>query len=268
MLTPEEIKKHARIPYPVAVKKKGLSKEFERFVEIIKKQEVTLTFLEAFTKIPAYAKFLKDVLNKKINLSDATYFSIYEEGAAIQVRPTKRKDPGSFTLPCTIKNIKVGRSLADLGASINVMPHSLFEKLDIGELRPTEMILQLANRSMVKPRGVIEDVPIRVGPFEFPAYFIVLDTHEGDCNILLGRPFLATAEAVIDVCKGCLTLKVGQDEVTFRLKEGMKYSKAQDDDNISDNYQDASKMFELSHMLVGDVCTITGVYGDWMNNME
>ena len=140
------------------------------------------------------------------------------------------------------------------------MPHSLFEKLDIGELRPTEMILQLANRSMVKPRGVIEDVPIRVGPFEFPADFVVLDTHEHDCNILLGCPFLATAEAVIDVCKGCLTLKVVQDEVTFRLKEGMKYSKAQDDDDISDNYQDASEMFELSHMLVGDVCTVIGVY--------
>ena len=71
------------------------------------------------------------------------------------------------------------------------MPHSLFEKLDICELRPTEMILQLANRSMVKPRGVIEDVPICVGPFEFPVDFIMLDTHESDCNILLGRPFLA-----------------------------------------------------------------------------
>ena len=83
VLTIEEIKNHARIPYPLAVKKKGLSNEFERFVEIIKKQEVTLTFLEAFTKIPAYAKFLKDVLNKKINLSDPTEVSIYEEDATI-----------------------------------------------------------------------------------------------------------------------------------------------------------------------------------------
>ena len=77
---------------------------------------------------------------------------------------------------------------------------------------------------------------------------------------MLQRPFLAIIEAVICVCKGCLTLKLGHDEVPFQLKDGMKYYKAQDDENISNNYQYAHKMFELSHMLVGDVCTVIGVY--------
>ena len=114
--------------------------------------------------------------------------------------PQKLKDPGSFTIPCTIGNSIFERALCDLGASINLMPLSIFKRLGLGEARPTTVILQLVDRSLKHPRGVIEDVLVKVDKFIFPANFIVLDMEEDkEIPIILGRPFLATGRAMIDV---------------------------------------------------------------------
>ncbi|XP_009618482.2 uncharacterized protein [Nicotiana tomentosiformis] len=117
--------------------------------------------------------------------------------------PPKLKDPGSFTIPLSLGKQEVGRSLGDLGASINLMPSSLFKQLGLGVLRPTTITVQLADRSLVMPEGIIEDVLVRVGKFILPADFIVLD-YEADeeVPIILGRPFLATGGAIIDVREG------------------------------------------------------------------
>nr|XP_016472959.1 PREDICTED: uncharacterized protein LOC107794913 [Nicotiana tabacum] len=114
--------------------------------------------------------------------------------------PPKLKDPGSFTIPLSLGKQEVGRSLGDLGASINLMPSFLFKQLGLGVLRPTTITVQLADRSLVMPEGIIEDVLVRVGKFILPADFIVLD-YEADeeVPIILGRPFLATGGAIIDV---------------------------------------------------------------------
>ena len=112
----------------------------------------------------------------------------------------KLKDPGSFTIPCSIGNASFKKALCDLGASINLMPLSIFKKLNLGEARPTIMTLQLANRSLKHLRGIIENVLVKVDKFIFLAYFIVLDMEEDkEFPIIIGRPFLATGRAVIDV---------------------------------------------------------------------
>ncbi|KAL5570394.1 hypothetical protein UlMin_026969 [Ulmus minor] len=107
--------------------------------------------------------------------------------------PPKLKDPGSFTIPCSIGNTYCGRALCDLGASINLMPMSVFKQLGIGDARPTTVTLQLVDRSFAHPEGKIVDVLIRVDKFVFPADFIILDFEaDREVPIILGRPFLAT----------------------------------------------------------------------------
>ena len=134
-----------------------------------------------------------------------------EECSAILQKklPQKVKDPGSFTIPCTIGKSSFDKALCDLGASINLMPLSVFKKLGLGEVKPTTISLQLADRSLTYPRGVIEDVLVKVDKLIFPADFIVLDMEEDkDIPIILGRPFLATGNAIINVPKGELSLQV------------------------------------------------------------
>ncbi|MDD0148446.1 retropepsin-like aspartic protease, partial [Shigella flexneri] len=119
------------------------------------------------------------------------------------------KDAGSFTIPCTIGLKTFDRALCDLGASINLMPLSIFQQLGLGEAQPTTITLQLADRSIKHPRGIIEDVLIRVDKFYFPADFVILDMAEDqNIPIILGRRFLRTGGALIDLQKGELKLRV------------------------------------------------------------
>ena len=139
-----------------------------------------------------------------------------EESSAILQKklPPKLKDPGSFTIPCTIGKSYFDRALCDLGASINLMPFSVFRKLGLGEVKLTTISLQLADRSIKYPRGVIEDVLVKIDKFIFPADFIVLDMDEDEkIPLILGRPFLAMGRTLIDVQQGKLVLRVEEDEV-------------------------------------------------------
>ncbi|XP_038895933.1 uncharacterized protein LOC120084103 [Benincasa hispida] len=122
------------------------------------------------------------------------------------------KDPGNFTLPCSIGGKKVGNALCDLGASISLMSLSIFKKLDTDNTKPTTITLQLADRSITHPEGKIEDVLMQVDMFIFPADFIIL-----------GRPFLATGRMLIDVQKGELTIKVDDQEVKFNIFNALNY---------------------------------------------
>ena len=124
-----------------------------------------------------------------------------ECNAIIQKKlPHKLKDPVSFSIPCTIGNAVFERALCDLGASINLMPLSIFRRLGLGEAKPTTVTLQLADRSLKHPRGIIEDVLVKVDKFIFVVDFIVLEMEEDkEIPIILGRPFLATGRDLIDV---------------------------------------------------------------------
>ena len=120
------------------------------------------------------------------------------------------QDPGSFTIPYTIRNHEFGKALCDSSASINLMPLSVVKILSLGELTPPTLSLQMADRSMTQPEGIIEYVLVKVGKFIFPMDFMVIDMEEDKkVPLLLGRPFLATGASLIDVKKEKLTLRVG-----------------------------------------------------------
>ncbi|XP_057445059.1 uncharacterized protein LOC130737330 [Lotus japonicus] len=141
-------------PFPTNIAKRRLEKQFSKFVSMFKKLRVELPFSEVLEKMSQYAKFMKEILSKKRRLSEENEIvELTEECSAILQRklPPKRKDPGSFTLPVNFGASKQVRALCDLGSSVNLMPLSMFERLNVGELKPTMMMLQLADRSIVAP---------------------------------------------------------------------------------------------------------------------
>ena len=221
----------APIPYPKLLKKHKLDKQFTKFMEVFKKLHINIPFADALEQMPSYVKFMKDILSQKRRLADCETVNLTEACSAILQRklPQKLKDPISFTIPCTIGNAIFERALCDLGASINLMPLSIFKRLGLGEARPTTVTLQLADRSLKHPRGVIEDVLVKVDKFIFPANFIVLDMEEDkEIPIILGRPFLATGSAMIDVQRGELKLRVQEDEVKFNVFEAVRHQAESD----------------------------------------
>ncbi|KAG8490843.1 hypothetical protein CXB51_014050 [Gossypium anomalum] len=175
--------------------------------------------------VPYPAKLKKDRM-------DAQFVEHNEECSAILQNklPTKLKDPRSFTIPCLIGSLNVEKALADLGASINLMPYKMFKQLGLGEPKPTRMSIQLADRSVRYPKGIIEDVLMKVDKFIFPVNFVVLDIDEDvEVPLILGRPFLAIARAVIDMGDGKLVLRVGDEEIIFKIYYAMRFSREQDD---------------------------------------
>ncbi|XP_052177525.1 uncharacterized protein LOC127791583 [Diospyros lotus] len=159
-------------------------------------------------------------------MEDYKTITLIEEcNAVIQNKlPLKLKDPGSFSIPCTIGEINFDKVLCDLGASINLIPFSVFRKLGLKEPTPTTISLQLADRSIRYPRGVVEDVLIKVDKFIFPIDFIVLDMEEDyDMPLILERPFLTTGRTLIDVQQGTLSLRIYDEIVTFNVFKSTKY---------------------------------------------
>ncbi|GKC04318.1 retrovirus-related pol polyprotein from transposon TNT 1-94 [Tanacetum coccineum] len=131
--------------------------------------------------------------------------------------PRKEKDLGSFTLPCYINNVRFDNAFADLGASISVMPLSIYLNLGLGELAHIKLIVELADKTVKYPKGIAENVLVGIGKFVFPIDFIILDMHKDvKVPLILGRPFLSTAHAKIDVFKRKITLRVGDEKIIFK----------------------------------------------------
>ena len=134
------------------------------------------------------------------------------------------KDPGSFTIPCSIRKYEFKKALCDSGTSINLMPLSVVQRLNLGELTPTTITLQMADRSMAQPKGILEDVLVKVGKFIFPVDFVIMQMEEDtQVPLFLGRHFLATGAALIEVQKGELTLKVGNEAVHFNINRSLEH---------------------------------------------
>ncbi|GKC16008.1 retrovirus-related pol polyprotein from transposon TNT 1-94 [Tanacetum coccineum] len=131
--------------------------------------------------------------------------------------PQKEKDPGSFTLPCFIHNVCFDKALVDLRASVSVMPFSTYTNLGLGDLSHTRLTVELADRTIKHPRGIAENVLVRIGKFILPIDFIILDIPEDDdVPLILGRPFLSTAHAKTNVFKRKITLRVGEEKNVFK----------------------------------------------------
>jgi len=214
-----------KIPFPQRFAKSKLDEQFKKFIEMMNKLYIDVPFTEVLTQMPTYAKFLKEILSKKRKIEEDETFNLTKECSVIiqNKLPPKLKDPGSFSVPCAIGSEIVKKVMCDLGASASLMPLSLFERMGIGELKSTRMTLQLADRSVKYPAGIVEDVPVKVGEIYIPANFVVMEIEEdSQAPILLGRPFLDTAGAIIDVKNGRLALNFGKDTVEFELANLMK----------------------------------------------
>ncbi|XP_027351168.1 uncharacterized protein LOC113862277 [Abrus precatorius] len=231
------------LPYPARLKKDKDDEQFGKFLSLFRQLHINLPFVDALAQMPKYAKFLKNLLSNKKKLEELATVTLIEECSAILQNkiPEKLKNLGSFTLPCLIGRLIVDRALADLGASINLMSYSVFKKLGLGEPRPTRMSIQLADRSVKYPRSIIEDVLVKIDKFIFPVDFVILDMDEDtEVPLILGRPFLATAKAIIDVSDRKLILRVRDEKVTFKISEVMKKSLKHDDScfflNVIDDF--------------------------------
>ena len=139
--------------------------------------------------------------------------------------PPKCKDPGVFFVPCKIGNLYFDKAMLDLGASINVMPRSIYDKLNLGELKKTGIVIQLADRSCTYPDGVLEDVLVQVNELVFPADFYVMNMGDAchDIPILLGRPFLKTTRTKIDVHEGALTMEFDGEVIKFNIFDAIRF---------------------------------------------
>ncbi|XP_021859226.1 uncharacterized protein [Spinacia oleracea] len=207
-------------PYPQRFAGKKLDDQFHKFWETISKLYVSLSFTEALKQMPHYSRFMRDILSVKRGCEPKETVQLTESCSDLIQHPfpPKLNDPGSFSIPCSIQKLKFENALCDLGASVSILPYTIYERLNLGDLSPTSMSLQLSDRSFMFPLGRIEDVPLVVGKLTFLVDFVVLDIDEdAHTPIILGRPFLATVGALIDVQGGLITLKAGGAKASFKL---------------------------------------------------
>ncbi|GAU52029.1 hypothetical protein TSUD_418570 [Trifolium subterraneum] len=181
---------YAKLPYPRKKKsKEDDPTQFKKFMKMLHSLQMNIPFAEALEQMPVYAKFMKELLTKKRKpLDDETVNMTEECSAIIQKKlPQKKKDPGSFTIPCSIENLHVRRALCDLGASINLMPLSMMKRIPGAVAKPTKMQLSLTDRSITHPYGILQNVLVRCAEFMFPADFVILDMEEdAEVPLLLG----------------------------------------------------------------------------------
>ncbi|KAL7616358.1 uncharacterized protein LOC111894208 [Lactuca sativa] len=220
------------MPYPTRAKKEKQEEEYQKFLDHIKPLQINIPFIEAVAQMPKYAKFLKELLTNRRKMEEVKYVVLNENcsTAMLNKLPKKKGDPGSLTLPCQFGNFATIHALADSEASVNLMPYSLFKKLDLPEPRPIRMAIHLANKTVTFPRGICEDLLVKVDKFVFPANFIILDM-EVDPQVpsILGRPFLHAESAIKDMRDSKLTLRVGDNSVTFGVDQAMKHARNSDD---------------------------------------
>ncbi|PIN21706.1 DNA-directed DNA polymerase [Handroanthus impetiginosus] len=215
--------------FPERFSKSKKQEEEKEILETFRKVEVNIPLLDAIKQIPRYAKFLKELCTNKKKLKGNERISVGENVSAVLQRklPPKCKDPSIFSIPCKIGNVRIEKAMCDLGASINVMPFSIYSSLNVGPLKEMGVIIQLADRSVVYPEGVLEDVLVQVNELIFPADFYVLNMSEDNSpnstQILLGKPFLRTSRTKIDVHDGTLTMEFDGEIIKFNIYDAMKY---------------------------------------------
>ncbi|XP_016206410.1 uncharacterized protein LOC107646765 [Arachis ipaensis] len=152
--------------------------------------------------------------------------------------PTKKRDPESFRIPCAIGDTMIHRGFCDLGASINLIPLSLMRKLQINELKSTNITLQLADKTQKQALGVVENVLVKVGRYFLLTDFVVLEMKKNSLHpIILGRPFLATTRAPIDVEQGELILRIHDEQLTFHVFKPSHESEQENKDLKDDHKQ-------------------------------
>ena len=215
-ISEDSVKKNMPPLFPQALRSKKKIPNQAEIWEVLRQVKVNIPLLDMIKQVPTYAKFLKDLCTVKKGLGiEKKAFLTEQVSAIIQSKTSvKYKDPGSPTISVNIGGTCIDKALLDLGASVNLLPYSVYKQLGLGELKPTNITLSLADRSVKIPKGIVEDVLVNVDKFYYPVDFVVLDTEpiESGPNhvpIILGRPFLATSNAIINCRNGVMQLTFG-----------------------------------------------------------
>nr|XP_009594977.1 uncharacterized protein LOC104091360 [Nicotiana tomentosiformis] len=175
------LKKRLPAPFPQRLAKYKKDEQYKKFLEMLKQIQVNIPLIDALKEMPGYVKMVKDLMSRKFDFQDLATVTLTQTCSAVVTRP-------------------------------------IAEKLGIGRARPTSMLLQLADRTVKRPSGIIDDVLVQVGKFVFPADFVILDCHvDEEIPIILGRPFLATGRALIDCKTGELKMRLNDEEITFNV---------------------------------------------------
>ena len=211
-------------PFPQALRSKKKASQQAGILEVLRQVKVNIPLLDIIKQVSAYAKFLKDLCTIKKGLGIKKKAFLTEQVSAIiqSKNPVKYKDPGSPIISVNISGTCIDKALLDLGASVNLLPYSMYKQLGLGELKPTNITLSLADRSVKIPKGIVEDVLVKIDKFYYPVDFVVLDTEpiENGPNhvpIILGRPFLATANSIINFRNGVMQLTFTFGNMTSEL---------------------------------------------------
>ncbi|RVW85026.1 Retrovirus-related Pol polyprotein from transposon 17.6 [Vitis vinifera] len=208
-------------------------------LEVLKQVKINIPLLDMIKQVPVYAKFLNDLCTVKRMIKLSKKAVLIEQVSAIieNKAMVKYKDPGFSTISVQIGDSFVERALLDLGASVNLLPYSIYKQLGLGELKATTIKLSLADRSIKVPRGVVENVLVQVEKFYYPVDFVVLDTEPlktcvNYVPIILGRPFLATTNALIKCRNGLMQLSFGNMTVEMNVfnlcKQPMNHDDVED----------------------------------------
>nr|GEY11603.1 reverse transcriptase domain-containing protein [Tanacetum cinerariifolium] len=216
--------RYSNISYPSRMLKQKQQEKDEvqihKFWQMFKQLHINITLADALILMPKYQKILKALLSNKEKLQELVNTPLNENCSAVILKklPEKLRDPGKFLILYGFSELKC-KALTDLVASINLMPLSVWKKLGLPELIPTCMTLELANRAICTPNGIARDVFVLVGKFTFPADFIIVD-YESDPRVplILGRPFLRTARALIDVHSKEMILRDDDERLTLNMK--------------------------------------------------
>nr|GEY71865.1 reverse transcriptase domain-containing protein [Tanacetum cinerariifolium] len=228
------------IPYPSRLNDQKLrekaTNQMEKFFQNFHDLHFDISFADALLLMPKFVSTIKSLLENKDKHFELAKVSLNENCSAMLLKklPEKLGDPGKFLIPCDFPGMEICHAQADLGASINLMPLSIWKKLSLPELTPTQMTLELADRSITRPKGVAEDVFVKVGKFYFPTDFVVVNFKaDPRVPLILGRSFLRTGRALIDVYEEEITLRVNDESITFNLNQTMRYSSTYDDTSVN-----------------------------------
>ncbi|KAK4733924.1 hypothetical protein R3W88_008185 [Solanum pinnatisectum] len=221
--TDKNVKEIPPPQFPQRLVKNTKEEKYHRFIAMLKKLSINVLLIDVLEQMSGYVKFMEDLVteNRVVNFENEEklqHCSVISTMSLVQ----KKADPGAFSIPCTIGILHFPKALCDLGDIINLMPLSIYKKLGLGAPKPTAMHLLMADRTVKRPIGVLQDVLVKVESFIFSVDFVILDCEvDFEVPIILGRPFLATGHALVDMERGQMKFQLNNEEVTFNICRSM-----------------------------------------------
>ncbi|XP_070010278.1 uncharacterized protein [Nicotiana sylvestris] len=202
-------------PFPQRLVKQKKDDQYRKLMEMLHQIQLNIPLMDALREMPGYAKMMKDLMSRKFDFQDLSTVTLTQTCSTVVTRPMAQKmsDPGSSIIPCTTGNYAFAKALYDLGANINLMPLAIYTKLGISKARPTSMLLQLADRMVKSPTGILDDALVQVGKFLFPADFVILD-----CQQSMRRPSEYPNCSLVEA----VDVILHEDDVTLTIKDPLE----------------------------------------------